>query len=197
MRLYRGVRLVATLATLAAPDIVHAQGFGLNEIGTCALSRGFAATSRPCDDASAVYWNPAALTRLTGTVGLVGAAAVALTGDFTHDRTGRVDEGDVPVEVPPHFFLSHTFAGNRRSAIGLGVYVPYGLTSQWSQDFAGRFSAQRASLAPPSTSIFRARRTCFAPAWTRSSRPSQTVWPPTSSRKGSTRFSIICGKIAA
>lgn len=147
MRLHHGMRVVATMAALAAPGVVHAQGFGLNEIGTCALSRGFAATSRPCDDASAVYWNPGALTRLNGTVGLLGAAAVAVSGDFTHDRTGRVDEGDVPVEVPPHFFLSHTFAGNRRSAIGLGVYVPYGLTSQWSQDFPGRFSAQHASLA--------------------------------------------------
>ena len=30
--------------------------------------------------------------------------------------------------------------------MGLGVYVPYGLTSQWSDDFPGRFSAKKASL---------------------------------------------------
>jgi Long-chain fatty acid transport protein len=31
-------------------------------------------------------------------------------------------------------------------ALGLGVYVPYGLTSEWGDDFPGRFSAKRASL---------------------------------------------------
>ena len=30
---------------------------------------------------------------------------------------------------------------------GVAAYVPYGLTSQWGQDFVGRFSAQKASLA--------------------------------------------------
>jgi long-chain fatty acid transport protein len=34
-----------------------------------------------------------------------------------------------------------------RVAAGLGVYVPYGLTSQWRGDFPGRFLALRASLA--------------------------------------------------
>ncbi|HYD52220.1 MAG TPA: outer membrane protein transport protein [Gemmatimonadaceae bacterium] len=148
MRLTRGSRLAATLVALALPAVAHAQGFGLNEIGTCALSRGFAATSRPCDDGSAIYWNPAALTRLSGTVAYLGAAAIQVTGDFTHDFTGRVDEGDVPLEVPPHLFLSRAMTlGGRRAAIGLGVYVPYGLTSQWQQTFPGRFSAQKASLA--------------------------------------------------
>jgi long-chain fatty acid transport protein len=33
-----------------------------------------------------------------------------------------------------------------KSSIGLGVYVPYGLTSQWHDNFPGRFSALRASL---------------------------------------------------
>lgn len=148
MRSFRGSRLVVALAALAAPGAASAQGFGLNEIGTCALSRGFAATSRPCDDASAVYWNPAALTRLSQTTGLLGAAAVSIQGDFRHDRTGRVDEGDVPLEVPPHLFIATPWnVGGRKAGLGLGVYVPYGLTSQWKEDFPGRFSAQKASLA--------------------------------------------------
>ena len=52
---------------------------------------------------------------------------------------------DVPVEVPPHLFA--TYQVQRRFNLGFGVYVPYGLTSQWKEDFAGRFSALKASLA--------------------------------------------------
>lgn len=140
-----GVALcVATLAA-ALPAVVHAQGFGLNEIGSCAVGRGFAVTGAPCRDASTIYWNPAAATTLEGTSVLLGAAAVVLGGEFTADFTGRVDEADVPTETPPHAFIN--WKATPQVALGLGVYVPYGLTSQWKQDFPGRFLAQRASLA--------------------------------------------------
>lgn len=135
---------LATLAAAALPSAAHAQGFGLNEIGTCAVGRGFAVTGSPCRDASAIYWNPAATTSLEGVSVLVGGAAVLIDGQFTADVTGRVDEGDVPIEVPPHAFVN--WRRSPRLALGLGVYVPYGLTSQFKPDFPGRFAAQRASL---------------------------------------------------
>jgi len=147
MRLTRGPRLVAALVSLALPAAAHAQGFGLNEIGTCALARGFAATSRPCDDGSSIYWNPGAIPRSDRTLAALGVSAVAVSGDFRQDFTGRVFDGDVPVEYPPHLFVSRplTFKG-RRASVGLGVYVPYGLTSRWRDDFPGRFLALKASL---------------------------------------------------
>jgi long-chain fatty acid transport protein len=45
--------------------------------------------------------------------------------------------------VVPHFFVNYRTG---KLAYGLGVYVPYGLTSQWGDDFPGRFSAKKASL---------------------------------------------------
>lgn len=145
MRFRRG-RYFALLAVLAAPAVLHAQGFGLNEIGTCAVARASATTGAPCNDASSIFWQPAFGTRLEGLQVYVGLAAIALGGDFTADRTLRVDEADVPTEFPPHLFVNWKSPA-RRYALGLGVYVPYGLTSQWKQDFPGRFTAQRASLA--------------------------------------------------
>lgn len=140
-----GVALyVATLAAAALPSAALAQGFGLNEIGSCAIGRGFAVTGSPCRDASAIYWNPAAATSLDGLSVLVGGAAIALSGQFEADVTGRVDRAHVPTEVPPHAFIN--WRQSPGLALGLGVYVPYGLTSQWRNDFPGRFTAQRASL---------------------------------------------------
>ena len=60
MTLHRVSRLALTIGLLALPASARAQAFGLNEIGTCALSRAFANTSAPCDDASTIYWNPGA-----------------------------------------------------------------------------------------------------------------------------------------
>lgn len=135
---------LALAATLALPATGLGQGFGLNEIGSCAVGRGQAVTGAPCQDASAIYWNPAATVGQRGFGIYGGAAIVALGGAFTADTTGVRYPGDAPTEVPPHFFINY---GAGRVAAGLGVYVPYGLTSQWRDDFPGRFSAQRASLA--------------------------------------------------
>lgn len=136
--------LALAVAAGSLPSVAQAQGFGLNEIGSCAVARGSAVTAHPCDDASSIYWNPAAPVGLKGLSVLVGAAPISIKGDYTSDVTGRQDKGDIPVEVPPHLFVN--WKGGARWALGLGAYVPYGLTSQWKPDFPGRFSAQKASL---------------------------------------------------
>src|ERR1700730_11621707 len=46
------------LALLGLPAMAGAQAFGLNELRSCAVSRGFATTAAPCDDASSTFWNP-------------------------------------------------------------------------------------------------------------------------------------------
>jgi long-chain fatty acid transport protein len=145
MNVHRGTRYCLTLAVLLAPALAGAQGFGLNEIGSCAVARASATTATGCRDASAIYWNPAALSSLQGNQILVGLASIAVSGDFTQDTTGRRFNGDIPVEFPPHLFLTmHPNAS--KWAFGIGAYVPYGLTSQWGNDFPGRFSALKASI---------------------------------------------------
>ena len=134
------------MAALMAPVVVEAQGFGLNEVGSCALARGFAVTSIPCNDASDIYWNPSATVGLQGWGLYVGAAAIQVNGGFNSDSVARSYPSDVPVKFPPHIFLNYTPRGSRW-AVGIGSYVPYGLVSQWKPDFPGRFESQRASLS--------------------------------------------------
>ena len=144
MTLHRVSRFVLTIGLLATPGLAHAQAFGLNEIGTCAISRAFANTSAPCDDASTIYWNPGAIPKTRGLSVLAGAAVIPLEGDFTQDTTFRRYDADIPTAVVPHVFANYRSGG--RLAFGVGVYVPYGLTSQWTDDFPGRFAARKASL---------------------------------------------------
>ena len=132
------------MSLLGLPAAAGAQAFGLNEIGSCALARGFATTGAPCEDGSSIYWNPGAIPKAAGLTALAGAAAIKISGDFTADTSFRRYDTDISTAYVPHLFLN--YRTTNRLALGLGVYVPYGLTSQWSQDFPGRFSAQKASL---------------------------------------------------
>ena len=147
MTLHRASRYtlaLASLAMLALPAAAGAQAFGLNEIGSCALARGFAATALPCDDGSSIYWNPGALPKNRGWTVSGGAAAISIKGDFIQDTTFRQWDADLSTAFVPHLFVNYRGAG--KMAYGVGVYVPYGLTSQWTDDFPGRFAAKKASL---------------------------------------------------
>lgn len=122
-----------------------AQGFGLNEISTCGLGRGYAAVATGCHDASAIYWNPAAVTNLNNWTWDVGAAAIIVKGDFVQDTTRQKFKSDVPTSVAPNVFVNYHNPSSK-AAFGLGFYVPYGLTSEWNNDFPGRFEAKKATL---------------------------------------------------
>jgi long-chain fatty acid transport protein len=146
MKFHRVMRLLVSLGALAAPASLSAQAFGLNEIGSCAIARGYATTASPCLDASAIYWNSAATTRLTGWSVSAGGAAIAIKGAFTQDTTGARFNANVPTTFVPHAFINY-HSPSSKAAWGIGFYVPYGLTSEWGADFPGRFEAQKASLA--------------------------------------------------
>ena len=146
MLLRRATRsLLWSTAAVLLPAFVGAQGFALNEIGSCAVGRSFAVTAGGCSDASLIFWNPAATIRLDGWSALAGAASITLKGAFTRDTTGRRYESDVPTAIVPHVFVNHHTKGSKLS-LGAGVYVPYGLTSQWGDSFPGRFTSKKASL---------------------------------------------------
>lgn len=134
--------LVAAAVCFPAAS-ASAQGFGLNEVGTCAVSRGFAVTGSPCNDASTIFWNPAAAAELTGKSINVGASMIAINGAFRQDSTGRTYKSNIQPALVPSGFAAMRIGP---TSVGLGVYVPYGLTSQWHDDFPGRFSALRAAL---------------------------------------------------
>ena len=143
MKRYHQLFLAVCTTVALAPSAAQAQAFGVNEIGSCAFARGFATTSAPCNDASAIFWNPAATAGMKGNSILVGGAALKINAKFTRDSALGTHEADVPLTLVPHMFLNH---GMGRMAAGVGVYVPYGLTSQWKDDFPGRFLALKATI---------------------------------------------------
>ena len=118
MMLHRVTRYSLAVALLGLPAVAGAQAFGLNEIGSCAVARGFATTSAPCDDASSIFWNPGAMPSRRGFSLYGGAAAIQLGGDFTQDTSYRVWNSDIPTAIVPHVFLNYRGAGKLAYSAG-------------------------------------------------------------------------------
>jgi long-chain fatty acid transport protein len=135
--------LVAALL-MARPAAAHAQGYGVYEQSACTMGRGGTAAAEPCADGSGMYFNPAGIAGLPLS-GSLGGTAIWPTTTWVNDNT-RIGAD----------FLSKTYAiGNlyfvapvaRHYALGFGVYVPYGLTTEWDPDtFEGRFLGYKTSL---------------------------------------------------
>jgi long-chain fatty acid transport protein len=140
MARFLGLCLVGLAAVVAAAAPASAQGFGVYEQGACMMGRGGAGVADPCQDGSGVFFNPASLSFGKTTV-TVGGALIGPTGTFT-DTSGGALNGTVstlnkkwyPV---PNIYASIPYKG--RVAFGIGVFAPYGLTTDWPATSEGRF----------------------------------------------------------
>lgn len=130
--------LFALLLWLSVPvSSAQAQGFGVFEQGACVMARAGATVAQGCGDGSSLYFNPANIVDNDGTVISVGATSVAAFGDYTSGVTGRVsDLQNDPIFVPHAY---GTYKVNETLSAGLGVYVPYGLATEWNPTFEGAF----------------------------------------------------------
>ncbi len=129
---------------LLQPEAADAQGFAFYQHGACAMARGGATVAAPCQDGSAVFYNPAALAGLDGWSGSVGSVGVFSRGDFTSDRTRSTVGMDNDPRVAPHLYLGYGI--DDRLAVGLGVYAPYGFGTRWPAGFGGAFVSFDSSL---------------------------------------------------
>jgi len=129
------------VALAGAPVALPAQGFSVNEHGTCAMGRAGTGVAAPCDDGSAMFFNPAGVASVPRgrTQISAGGVFIAPSGGFTQDATGLSSDLNKRVFPVPALFLTHGFTD--RFAAGLGVFAPYGLTTDWPKDAIGRFSA--------------------------------------------------------
>jgi long-chain fatty acid transport protein len=129
----------------AAAERADAQGYGVYEQSACAMARAGAAVAAPCEDGSAMFFNPAALAVKRDSNRLsVGATLIGPRGDFT-SFDGRVSTPMVQnwFQVPAAYYAR---PADDRFALGLGLFVPFGLTTEWPVDFEGRFVSYKTSL---------------------------------------------------
>ncbi|WP_457653868.1 OmpP1/FadL family transporter [Rhodocaloribacter sp.] len=135
------IRLFGVFVALAAfaffGETARAQGFGIYEQSTCAMGRAETGVALPCNDGSAIFYNPAGIAGGRGLTLSGGVTLVVADGDFTDDATGAVTKLENDPIPAPHAYAVYGFSD--RFSAGLGVYVPYGLDTVWPADFDGAF----------------------------------------------------------
>ncbi|MCU0620463.1 MAG: outer membrane protein transport protein [Gemmatimonadales bacterium] len=142
-RMAVGLSLVALMAVVR-PSPMAAQGFTLYETGACSLGRSGAGVAAPCADGSAVAVNPAGLLDSPRKLS-VGGEVIMPSGEFVANRTGFTSELERNAYPVPAAFFNRPIGD--RFAVGLGVYAPFGLTTEWDAATAqGRFYAYKTQL---------------------------------------------------
>jgi long-chain fatty acid transport protein len=154
----RLLTLVLTLGTAALPAVVFASGFQLVEQNASGLGNAFAGQAAGIEHAGAIFFNPAALTRVPGKNLVISVEPIGLgttfadsgstrpsLGGFTFPVPAGSDGGDAGKWTPvPNGYFSAQVGDS--VWVGVGFNVPFGLETDWSVDWLGRFHATNSKI---------------------------------------------------
>ncbi|MBI2416554.1 MAG: transporter [Ignavibacteriales bacterium] len=129
---------------------VYGGGFQINEHGARAMGMGGAFTAVAFDP-SAVYFNAAAITNMSGFQMMVGTTLIAPSASFRgpygpNTANPTVAESKMKSNM---FFPSHAYLTYRVSedlAVGFGFNNPFGLGTEWESDWVGRMISVKADV---------------------------------------------------
>ncbi|MET1078032.1 MAG: outer membrane protein transport protein [Pseudomonas sp.] len=130
--------LALTIGTVAGHSL--ANGIAINEQSVSGMGTAFAGRSSSAQDASTVFGNPAGLAKLKRREVSGGMAVVDASVDI-HDAQGPADssnKGDmVPFAAVPFGYFATPL--NDDWHFGFGLYVPFGVISDYEKSFQGRY----------------------------------------------------------
>lgn len=135
-------------AAVLAAATASGAGFGIFEQGSKAMGTAGAFTAL-ADDPSAMFHNPAGLAFQHERDFAVGFTWIRSTeaefqGAAPFPGPTVTAEQETLSEFPPHAYWVEPLGG--RVTFGLGVNSPFGLVTEWDEDFVGRFVSRKAAL---------------------------------------------------
>jgi len=157
MRICRSI--LTSLLFIAAAN-TQAAGFALIEQSVSSMGTAYAGAGSAGEDASYMFFNPATMSLLEGEQVTNGLHIVLPTSEFSGGNMYNPDnlaiigaglDGGIPVGsqgnggnggtvgVVPH--LAYVRDLNEKTKIGITVNAPFGLKTEYSDDWAGRYSA--------------------------------------------------------
>ncbi len=151
MLLNKRVFAVSVLATLITSN-VNAAGFALIENGASGLGNAYAGASAVAEDASTTYFNPAGLSKLEGKHFLFAGHYISTKADLSNNGStnagggtlsGANSDGGGGSFVPSFFYANKL---NDKWTFGLGVTVPFGLGTEYDENWVGRYHAVKSEI---------------------------------------------------
>jgi len=158
------LRVVSCLVILTLPLAARAGSFQLSEQSVSGLGVAFAGGAASAEDASTLFFNPAGLTLLDKSELQLGMHAIIPSDEFTNQGTrynlpGTPFNGLTVVggnggnaginHILGNLYFSHPLVRNSSYGditVGVGVFSPFGLETDYQPDWVGRYAALRTKL---------------------------------------------------
>lgn len=152
----RNLIVLAVASTLGgASTLASAAGFALIEQSASGMGNAFAGAAATAEDASTVYYNPAGMARIEGMQVTVGGHLVDLSAKFSNSGSSKPaaivtnplggNGGDAGgIAVIPNFYFVMPIGDSVK--FGVGVNAPFGLKTEYDDDWAGRFQGIKSDL---------------------------------------------------
>ena len=150
----RGSLIPMALALL--PQSAWSSGFALIEQSGSGTGNAYSGSAAAAEDASTVYFNPAGMSLLpSGKHISIGGHYIEPSASFRNGASTPAtlfggtspnltsDQAGTSALVPNAYFVMDWSPDTR---VGLGVSVPFGLTTEYSNDWVGRFQGIKSEL---------------------------------------------------
>lgn len=158
-------RLMPVLLSLAFAGSAQAAGFQLQNQNASGTSVAFAGAAAVAEDASTIFFNPAGMTYLPqGHSISLGGTAINRSVKFNDTGTSRMPVINPLTGAPTGAFhplgdnggngggtglapgMYYSYSVSDALRVGLGFSVTYGSETEYSDNFAGRFSGRYTSI---------------------------------------------------
>ncbi len=140
-------RFIVSLMTLMLGfSLSFGSGFSIYEQGSKSMAMAGAFVAQ-ANDVTAIFFNPAGITSLHGWNIALGGTIIQPQAQFigpTIKDPNLYNAAKKETFLPPHFYASYSL--NEKLSFGLGVFVPFGLASDWGKNWPGKYLATRSSV---------------------------------------------------
>ena len=147
----------ALLIGLGVAGSAHSAGFNLLEKNASSLGNAYAGSAAIAENASTIYFNPAGMTRLSGLNVSGGLSAIKPSFKFRDEgSTGPTTPfGALPLgtgrggDAGDWGFLPNAYASWELTPnwfVGLGIGAPFGLTTEYHNDWIGRYHSTKFAI---------------------------------------------------
>ena len=135
------VSLLFFIALIVISSGAYASGLAIPEQGAAAMGMSAAVTARS-EDLSALYYNPSGIDYVENTEVLFGITPIMPNHKFS--GTTESEDSKKLTFVPPNLYAARRLS--ERIVVGLGMFTPYGLGTDWSEEWAGRYTSTYAEI---------------------------------------------------
>ncbi|MBN1956825.1 MAG: outer membrane protein transport protein [Desulfuromonadales bacterium] len=119
-----------------------ASGFGVFTQGASGLGQANAVVAHPVGPSS-LYFNPALLNDISGRQIEIGTTGVYADRSIQLD-TGGTEDSKNNWNFPSNAYYTHQV--NEKLSTGFGLFFPFGLSSEWDEDYAGKYLGTKGEI---------------------------------------------------